>query len=174
MDLFDPSQTTVKLAQCWNTFEAKYFWNTCNIFFFCRSCESVRALQKFCERLYWKEESSVMGYKSWAFWELIGRASWESGWSADHCRKFCLRILFFLQCQYCMSILFPLCVTIVDWNSKLCNDCDDAVHSVSPLHDRYGLVDGELKHLTPIQSVSCAGEISDNGMLGGSSNLDIY
>ena len=58
-------------------------------------------------------------------------------------------------------------------NSKLCSDCDDAVHSVSPLHDRHGLVDGELKHLTPIQSVSCASEISDNGELGDS-NLDMY
>ena len=77
-------------------------------------------------------------------------------------------------CSFCnvstVSIVFDDCGR----NSKLCSDCDDAVHSVSPLHDRHGLVDGELKHLTPIQSVSCAGEISDNGMLGGSSNLDIY
>ena len=42
------------------------------------------------------------------------------------------------------------------------------------LHDRHGLVDGELKHLTPIQSVSCEGEISNNGKLGDSGNLDIY
>ena len=69
-----------------------------------------------------------------------------------------------------MSILFLLCLTIVEGIQELFSDCDDAVHSVSPLH----LVSGELKHLTPVQSVNCAGEISNNGKLGDSSNLDIY
>ena len=61
-------------------------------------------------------------------------------------------------------------------NSKLCSVCDEGIHSYCPMHDRYGIVHcpmhdwyciihGQLQQLTPLQPVSCEGEIVDNGKL---------
>ena len=61
-------------------------------------------------------------------------------------------------CSFCNASPVSIVCDDCGRNSKLCSDCDNAVHSVPPLHDWHGLVDGELRHLSPIQSVSCADE----------------